>query len=380
MKPVQQTAPTSKAAAPLAIAALLLAAVALGGCDKANGKNSANSEDAGPVAIPVEVAAPIVGDMQAVYTGTASITADRTAIVMAKVRGEVRAVLAEEGDRVRAGQVLARLDGDQLRLEVAQAEANLRKLERDYDRNVELQKSGLVSVTAFDSLKYELDTARATYGLAKLQLSYTEIRSPINGVVVRRAAIMRVGNTIAPIGGVIASEDSAAFAVSDFDSLVLNVGVPEGELPKLKVAQSAQVTVDAVPGRAFDARIGLITPRVDPATGTFPVKVEIDDPEGQLRPGMFARVSIVYESKANALKVPRSAFLENDGPPAVFVVVDGKAEQRQLELGLLNGSYVEVLSGIAPTDQVVVVGQSGLKSGTAVKIVNAESIAADHAG
>jgi membrane fusion protein (multidrug efflux system) len=379
VKPVQQTAPTSQAAAPLAIAVLLLAAVALTGC-KANGKNAAKDEDAGPVAIPVEVAAPIVGDMQAVYTGTASITADRTAIVMAKVRGEVRAVLAEEGDRVRAGQVLARLDGDQLRLEAAQAEANLRKLERDYDRNIELQKSGLVSVTAFDSLKYELDTARATYGLAKLQLSYTEIRSPINGVVVRRAALMRVGNTIAPLGGVTASEESAAFAVSDFDSLVLTVGVPEGELPKLAVAQSAQVTVDAVPGRAFDARIGLITPRVDPATGTFPVKVEIDDPEGQLRPGMFARVSIVYESKANALKVPRSAFLENDGPPAVFVIVDGKAEQRQLELGLLNGSYVEVLSGIAPTDQVVVVGQSGLKSGTAVKIVNAESIAADHAG
>lgn len=376
----QQAAGARPIATPLALAAMLLAVAALLGCDRADSKGADKSGEAGPVAVPVEVATPIVGDMEAVYTGTASITADRTAIVMPKVRGEVRAVLAEEGDRVRAGQVLARLDGDQLRLEVAQAEANLRKLERDYNRNIELQKSGLVSVTAFDSLKYELDTARATYGLAKLQLSYTEIRSPIDGVVVNRAAVMRVGNTIAPIGGVIASADSAAFVVSDFDSLVLTVGVPEGELPKLAAEQTAQVTVDAVPGRKFDARIALITPRVDPATGTFPVKVEIDDPDGQLRPGMFARVSIVYESKANTLKIPRSAFLENDGPPAVFVVVDGKAEQRQLELGLLNGSYVEVLSGIAPTDQVVVVGQSGLKSGAAVKVVNAESVAAAGAG
>ncbi len=364
----------------LALATALLAAVGLAGCDQANGKGENKNGESDPIAVPVEVAVPIVGDMQAVYTGTASITADRTAIVMPKVRGEVRQVLAEEGDRVRAGQVLARLDGDQLRLEAAQAEANLRKLERDFQRNIELQKSGLVSVTSFDNLKYELDAARATYGLTRLQLSYTEIRSPINGVVVNRAAVMRVGNTIAPIGGVIASADSAAFVVSDFGSLVLTVGVPEGELPKLAVAQNAEVTVDAVPGRRFDARIGLITPRVDPATGTFPVKVEIDDPDGQLRPGMFARVSIVYESKANALKIPRSAFLENDGPPAVFVVVDGKAEQRQLELGLLNGSYVEVLSGVTATDQVIVVGQSGLKNGTLVKVVNAENVKAAAAG
>lgn len=364
----------------LALAILLLAAAALAGCGRANGKSANDNGENQPVAIPVEIAAPLVGDMEAVYTGTAAITADRTAIVMPKVRGEVRAVLVEEGDLVRAGQVLARLDGDLLRLEAAQAEANLRKLEREYERTLELQKRGLVSVTAFDNLRYELDAARAAYDLARLQLSYTEIRSPIDGMVVNRATVMRMGNTVTPIGGVIESADSAMFVVSDFDSLVMNVAVPEGELPKLKAGQPAQLIADAVPGRRFDARIGLITPRVDPATGTFPVKVEIEDPDRLLRPGMFARVSIVYQRKANALKIPRSALVENDGPPAVFVVVDGKAEQRQLELGLLNGSYVEVLTGLAPQDQIVVIGQAGLKNGTSVKIVNSEQAQAPAAG
>ncbi|HEY5720121.1 MAG TPA: efflux RND transporter periplasmic adaptor subunit [Gammaproteobacteria bacterium] len=364
----------------LALAMLVLLAVALAGCSRANGKNANNDGENQPVAIPVEVAGPLVGDMEAVYTGTAAITADRTVIVMPKVRGEVRAVLAEEGDRVKAGQVLAQLDGDLLRLEAAQAEANLRKLEREYERTVELQKRGLVSVTAFDSLKYELDMARATYDLARLQLSYTALRSPIDGVVVARSPVMRVGNTVTPIGGVIESADSAMFVVSNFDSLVLNVNVPEGELPKLRAGQPAQLVADAVPGRRFDARIGLITPRVDPETGTFPVKIEIDDPDQFLRPGMFARVSIVYQRKADALKIPRSALLETDGPPAVFVVVDGKAEQREVELGLLNGSYVEVLTGLGPQDQIVVIGQAGLKNGTTVKIVNTEQAQAPAAG
>lgn len=351
-----------------ALAALLLAAAALSGCDQANGKAETNGE--APPAVPVEVAPPKVGDMVAVYTGTASISADVQAYVMPKVRGEIVAVLADEGDRVRAGQVLARLDGDQLRLEKAQAEANLRKLERDYERNVELQKRGLVSVTAFDNLKYELDAARATHDLTALQLSYTYIRSPIDGVVTSREDSVKVGNTVTPVGGVIESADSAMFEVTDFDSLVLKINVPEGQLSRISVGQPAEITVDAVPGTTFTGRISLIAPRIDYQTATFPAKVEIEDPEQLLRPGMFARVGIVYDRRTAAVQVPRSALIDGDGPPTVFVVEDGKAVERPLQLGLSNGGFVEVLSGVDRDDQVVVVGQGALKGGTAVRVVN----------
>ena len=364
-----QAAPLRNVVAPLALALLLLSAAALSGCNQANGKAKDEKQDAAP-AVPVEVAQPKVADMVAVYSGTASIKADRVAFVTPKVSGEIRAVLAEEGDQVKAGQVLARLDGDQLRLEVAQAEANLRKLERDYERNLELQKRGLVSSMAFDNLKYELDAARATYELTALRLSYTSIRSPIAGVVTSRMDTAQVGNTVTPVGGVIQQSDMAMFEIIDFNSLVLEINVPEGQLSKLAVGQPAEITADAVPGKVFAGRISLITPRVDAQTATFPVKIEVSDPEGMLRPGMFARVGVVFDRREGAIQVPRSALLDDEGPPAVFVVEDGKARERTLELGLSNGNFVEVLSGIGRDDQVVTVGQGALKDGTEVRVVN----------
>jgi len=375
VKNTLQAASLRHVAAPVALALLLMAAAALSGCNQANGKAKDEKQDAVP-AVPVEVAQPKIGDMVAVYSGTANIKADRVAFVTPKVSGEIRAVLAEEGDSVKAGQVLARLDGDQLRLEVAQAEANLRKLERDYERNLELQKRGLVSSTAFDNLKFELDAARANYELAALRLSYTSIRSPIAGIVTSRMDTAQVGNTVTPVGGVIQQSDMAMFEIIDFASLVLEINVPEGQLSKLAVGQPAEITADAVPGKTFAGRVSLITPRVDYQTATFPVKIEVSDPDGSLRPGMFARVGIVFDRRQEAVQVPRSALLDDEGPPTVFVVEGGKAVERTLELGLSNGSFVEVLSGIGREDQVVTVGQGALKDGTEVRVVNAPAPAA----
>jgi membrane fusion protein (multidrug efflux system) len=367
VKPIRPTT-TGRVAA--ALAATMLAAALLSGCGDANGKAGADKSKAAAPAVPVEVSTPRVGEMLAVYSGTAAIDADRAAIVMPKITAEIRQVLAQEGDHVRAGQVLSRLDDDQLRLQAAQAEANFRKLERDYARNLELQKRGLVSVTAFDNLKYELDAARATYELSKLQLSYTFVRSPIDGVItVRRGSIMP-GNTVSPMGSVVDSSASAMFVVTDEKSLVLSISVPEGQLSKIAVGQPAQVTVDAVPGKVFSGRVALITPRVDRATATFPVKIEINDEEGLLRTGMFARVAIVYDRRPDAVQIPRSALLDSDGPPTVFVVEGDKAVERPLELGLSSGGFVEVLSGLRRDEQVVVVGQGALKAGTEVRVVN----------
>lgn len=340
----------------------------LAGCDMANGKAKDKKEEQVP-AIPVEVAEPRRGDMAAVYTGTASLEAERRAIVVPKVNGEIRQILADEGDKVKSGQVLVRLDGDRVRLEAAQAEANLRKLERDYNRNVELQKQGLVSTLAFENLKYEMDAARATWELARLQLSYTEIRSPISGTVTRRFPVVKVGNTVTSAVSLTEST-GGLFWVEDLDSLVLHLNVPERELPKLSVGQQALLAFDAVPATPYTGKVDLISPYVNSESATFQVRVRVKDPTNRLRTGMFARVSIVYEQKADALQIQRSALLDGDGPPKVFVVRDGKAVEQELTLGLSNGSVVEVTSGLAEGDQVVVVGQAAVKPGAAVRVVN----------
>ena len=353
-------------------ALVIAAALALVACDQANGDSAGKDNDAEDEVqtVPVEVATTRRAEMAAVYHGTAPIESERKAFVMPKVKGEIRQVLADEGDRVREGQLLARLDGDQLRLEVALAEATMRKLERDYARNTELQTKGLVSAVSIDNLKYELEAAKASWELARLQLSYTDIRSPIAGTVTQRLDVVKVGNTVKPMGEVIESADRALFVVEGLDSLMLRINVPERELAKLSVDQVAELGFDAVPDRAFAGKIALISPYVDAATATFPVRIRITDTGGLLRPGMFARVAIIYERKLDALQIPRTALLDGDGPPKVFVVKDGKAAERPVQLGLSNGAYVEIVSGLKDGDQVVVVGQAAVKPGAAVRIVN----------
>ncbi len=352
-------------------AGALAALLALTACGNANGDNGKDAADKGvAAAVPVEVAATKRAEMAAIYTGTAPVEAERKAFVMPKVKGEIRSVLADEGKRVREGEVLARLDGDQLRLEVALAAATMRKLERDFERNTELQDKGLISAVSIDNLKYELEAAKASWELAQLQLSYTNIRSPISGTVTQRLDVVKVGNTVTPVGGVIESADSSLFVVEDLDSLILRVNVPERELAKLSVGQLAELSFDAVPGRTFAGEIALISPYVDAATATFGVRIRVTETGGLLRPGMFARVAIVYERKPDALQIPRTALLDGDGPPKVFVVQDGKAAERSVSLGLSNGAMIEVVEGLKDGEQVVVVGQGAVKPGAAVRIVN----------
>src|SRR5688572_3829100 len=220
--------------------------------------------------IPVEVASPVRGEMLAMYSGTATLDAEADAEVIAKVGGEVRRILVEEGDLVKAGQVLATLDDRQLRLQAAQTRAALAKTERDFNRQIELHEKGLVSAGAFESLKYDLDNQRAADDIAQLSLSYSEIRAPFAGIVSARH--VKLGQEIA-VG-------TSVFRVTDPTPLKAAVYVPERELARLKPGQPASISVDALAGRNFPAIVKLVSPVVDAATATFKVTLEVNDPKG----------------------------------------------------------------------------------------------------
>jgi len=351
-------------------AAVVALALALAACaeDGVAADKTAEEKDAKALAdsaIPVEVARPVRGEMLAMYSGTATLEAEADAKVVAKVGGEVRRLLVEEGDQVKAGQVLAVLDDRQLRLQAAQTRAALAKAERDFNRQVELHQKGLVSAGAFEGLKYDLDNQRAADDLASLSLSYSEIRAPFAGVVSERQ--VKLGQEIA-IG-------TTMFRVTDPTPLKAAVYVPERELARLKPGQSASIAVDALAGRQFPAIVKLVSPTVDAATATFKVTLEVNDPKGDLKPGMFSRVGIVFERRSEALTIPRAALLDTDGASNVFVVNGGKAEQRAIKTGLSNAGKIEVTQGLTGTEQVVIVGQNGLKDGNPVRVVSLEQTA-----
>ena len=355
------------------VPALLACALILGACaqDEAPDSESTETEEEEIIAVPVEVGLPTRGDIFAVYSGTAPIEAFAEADVIAKVAGEVREILVEEGDNVRKGQVLARLDGDRLRLELSQSEANLNKLQRDYERNVDLKEKGLISTGDFDKIRYEMEALEASYNLARLELDYTQIRAPIDGVISNR--YIRLGNTV--------SVNDAVFEVTSLDPLVAYLHVPEREYRNIREGQILGIDIDALAGQRIVATVTRVSPVVDPNTGTFKITIEISDEQRRIKPGMFGRISIVYDQHVNVLQVPRSAILEDDGETSVFVVEDDKAMRRQVVTGYSNAGKIEVVEGLTDDDQVITVGQIGLKDEALVTIINEseETQVSDHA-
>ena len=356
----------------------LLAAVALSlalaGCQNGDAKIADKDKKDETPPIPVETAVVASGSVRAVYSGTAALEAEGQATVVAKVGGVVTHIQVEEGTRVRAGQVLARIDDSRLRLELDRARANLAKTEQEYNRNLQLHEKGLVSADAYERVKFDLDALRAQYELAKLDYEYTQIRAPIDGVVSERS--IKVGNMV--------TINQPTFVVTDFDPLLANLYVPERELNKLRAQQHATVSADALPDQAFGAVIDRISPVVDAKTGTFKVTVAVADPSRRLKPGMFGRVDVVYDIRKNTLLIPRGAVLQEDAESSVFVVKDGVAQRRTVSTGYANDGNIEVVSGLKVGEVVVTVGQTSLKDGAKVNRIGAKpadaKVAAGDAG
>ena len=298
--------------------------------------------------------------MLAVYSGTAPIEAHEEAEVIAKVGGEVRQIYVEEGDTVKSGQILARLDGDRLRLTLAQIEANLRKQERDYKRQLDLSEKGLVAKGTAENSKFDLDALRASYDSARLELSYTEIRAPIDGVVSARH--IKLGNTIKPrstrrSGSRTSIRWSRTCTYRRRNSASLRPG-------RTRTSSSMRSAASITSARSRASARRWIRRRVRSARGSrFPTSTR------RVKPGMFARVNIVYDRRPDTLQLPRTAILDADGQQSVYVVANGKAQQRVIRTGLANGGWIEVLDGLQGNERVVTVGQAGLKTGTPVKVV-----------
>lgn len=355
------------------IAALLMGTLALGACKvstnggdaKADGKAEEQPKlgpDGKPLpkveAVPVEVAKATRKPIAASYSGTANLEAPGEAQVVAKTSGVMTQLLAEEGDSVRAGQVLARIDPDKVSLEVQRQQAIVNKLANNYRRSQELLASKLVSAEASDQIRYDLESARASLAVAKLDLSYTSITAPIGGVIAQR--MVKPGNLIAL--------NAPVFRIVDNSHLEGVLNVPEREMGRLKAGLPVRMLVDAISGRTFEGRIDRVAPVVDSGSGTFRVVCAFDN-SPELRPGMFGRIEVVYDQREDALTVPRIALLEDEGEPAVYVVRGNKAQRVPVQLGYTNGELAEIRAGLKDGDQVVTAGKVAIRDGSEVQII-----------
>lgn len=332
----------------------------LSACQQGDDAGDASDEEEEMPPIPVETSVPVRGDIFATYTGTAPIEAFAEADVIAKVDGEVRELHVEEGDRVEKDQILATLDGDRLRLELSESQARLGKLQRDYQRNQELQEKGLISEGDFEKIQYDLEALEASFNLARLELDYTQIRAPISGVISER--YLKLGNTI--------KTGEPVFRVTSLDPLVAYMHVPEREFRQIAAGQPVYIEVDALSEVSVVASITRVSPIVDPDSGTFKITIELNGTAQGIKPGMFGRMNIVYDKHENVLQVPRSAIIETASETTVFVVENEIGFRKAVETGFSSNGMVEIVSGLGDGENVIIVGHVGLKNEASVVVVN----------
>jgi membrane fusion protein (multidrug efflux system) len=343
------------------IALLALASMAtLSGCGVGEASITDDEAIRAATPVPVEVAQPYRLDIFATYDATATISSDADAPVIARVPGEVVELLVEEGDTVQAGQVLARLDGQRLRLEMLAAKANLLQARKEYKRNIDLHERGLISASMYEGLKYDLEALEATYKLKQLNYDYSNIRATISGVVSARE--IKPGQNM--------NVNDIAFRITDTTELVAYLQIPQSQLQKFQAGHKATLKVASMPDVEFPASIARISPTIDARNGTFRATATIDNKDGGLAPGMFGHFTIAYEKHTDALVIPADALLDEDEQTTVYVVSHGGVVRRAVQTGIEADGKIEILGGLSDYEEIVVVGHAGLRDGSKVLASN----------
>ncbi len=349
----------------LALGTLMMACTDQGGRDSSD--QSADSSDTEETRMPVELVRVTRKDVYAAYQGTASLEAEENTEIVAKTGGVLLEILVEEGDKVDANQVVARLDREQLSLERDRSVATLNRLDREYQRSSELYAKNLISSDAHEKARAELESQKASHRLTELSLSYAEVRTPIAGIITER--LVKRGNLV--------NQYETLFQVSDFSTLNAVLFVPERELETLRTGQNAVVIADAYPQRQFIGVVDRVSPSIDASTGTFRATIALDNADFELKPGMFSRVSIIYDRHPDAVAVPFDAVVQEDEQGFIFKVEEGRAKRVSISTGFETDGFIEVLDGLTDEDLVVINGQMSLNSGVLLDVLNATEFSGD---
>ena len=291
-------------------------------------------------------------DMQSVFMGNVEGYAVNN--ITPQQPRRITRVLVDVGDRVSAGQKVAELDNSSL----AQAKAQYENAKTSFERSDELYKFGGESKAAWESVKTQYEVAKLTY---ENLLENTTLVSPISGVITARNY-----DNGDMVGG------QPIFVVQQISPAKVIINVSENLYSYLKKGLPVRIELDALPEQTFEGKIHRITPSIDAATHTFPVEIIIPNGKEQIKPGMYARVTMKYGTRPNVV-VPDRAVVKMLGSGDRFFYVykaDGTVSYQKVELGRRMQDKYEILSGIADGDEVVVTGQAALKDGMAVERAN----------
>ncbi|HED09793.1 MAG TPA: efflux RND transporter periplasmic adaptor subunit [Caldithrix abyssi] len=309
--------------------------------------------------IPVETMIIGNGDIADYILLSSNLETEIQADVYSRSQGVVDSIKTEEGRYVQKGQVMLKLEADEYVIAEKKARVEFEKQLSIFKRNEAMHAKALLSNEEFEQAKYSLETARLNWEDARLQLDYMSIRSPISGWVGDR--LVKIGQRIQPT--------DKLFSVVNISQVIAVVNVPEKNVDDLKTGQRAILTSDNIPGVKFEGFVKRISPVVDPASGTVKVTVGVKNRSRKLKPGMFVNVNLIIAVHQNTVLVPKLAIVYENEYMNVFVVKDSLAHKIRLTPGFEDSEKIESLKDLQAGDEVIVVGQAGLKDKTRVRVV-----------
>lgn len=344
---------------------ILPALALLVACSKGeDNKKEATEKEEIPV---VKVMSVESANVEQVFTYTASTEADKINNISSSMPLRIESILVDEGQRVSAGQRVVVLDDvntTSYELQVSTAEAQLRNVQVEYNRAMELFKIGGGTKQAVDQMETQLVNARNAVASAKRALANAQenrvLTSPVSGVVTQRNYDPGDMTGSMPI-----------LTVAQVQPIKIVINVSESEFTLIHTGMKADITLDPYGDEAFTGTISKIMPTVDPNTRTFGVEITLPNPENRVLPGMFGRVSLTL-GEANHIVVPDRAVVKQQGSGNYYIYVydpsSSTVDYRKVELGQRLGSNYEVISGIEPGSQVVISGQNALANGKKVQL------------
>jgi len=320
--------------------------------DKAGKMDKKFSED-----IPVQVVMPQKGDIESYLIYSSNVDVEQIADIHPMASGIVTKILKDEGQTVRKGETLARLDDREASINEAKAENNYSKLKVEFERQKQMYEKKLISKEEFETFQYNLEAAKLDWKQSELMLSYTKIQSPFNGVVANR--YIKVGNRI--------NTTDLAFKVIQNSDKIAVVYVPQEEKESIRKGQKVIVNSDY---HTIDAEVIRFSPAIDPSTGTFKVTIGMKDPQDHFLVGQFVNVRIVKDVHENTILLNKETLIFDADKIFVFVIDEQNlAQKKEIIPGFESGNEIEVLQGITIDDKVVTAGKNSLKNQSKVKIV-----------
>jgi membrane fusion protein (multidrug efflux system) len=342
------------------VAGLMVAVVGLlmAGCKKSG---PAGPGGAGGAAAFAAQAVVVEARMQPVTEGLSlvgSLAADEMVELKSETEGTVQEILFTEGQLVKAGDLLVRLDETKFAAVMAEAEANFKVSAANYERAKKLHEDRLISKQEFEQNAASFQAARASLDLKQRQLKDARIVAPFSGIV--------SGRRISP--GQVIDKNTLLTVLVDLDPVKVEFNVPERFAGQLRVGQRISVKLAAFPGRLFDGEVYFIAPYVDEASRSAQLKARIPNPQGDLKPGMFANLDLALQVKPQAVVVPESSVIASGDRTMVYVVdAQDTAQIRPVRLGLRQAGLVEIVEGLAAGERVVAEGIQKVRPGGKVK-------------